>query len=83
MSGLFSKPKMPAMPAPIPVPTTDDARQAEEDTLRLRRRRGLASTFLAGRTARAGAAASLLGAGGGESMGTGRALPSKISASEL
>lgn len=81
MSGIFSKPKLPAMPAPIPVPTTDDARQAEEDVMRLRRRRGLASTFLAGRTMRAGSAsASLLGQGGGETTGQARALPSKVAA---
>lgn len=65
MSGILKRPKLPDMPAAIPQPTTDDARQAEEDVMRVRRRRGLASTFLAGRTSRGSASSSLLGAGGG------------------
>jgi hypothetical protein len=71
MSGIFSKPTMPTVPDPIRPPTTDDARQAEEDMLRLRRRRGLASTFLARGGSRMGAAGSLLGSGGGSSGGGG------------
>ena len=63
MSGLFS-PSMPATPEPIKPPTTDDARQADEDLKKLRRRKGLASTFLTGQ--RTKAASSLLGAGVGE-----------------
>jgi len=61
MSGIFSPPKLPPTPEPIKPPTVDDARQAEEDMLKLRRRRGLASTFLAGKV-RPSAAGSLLGA---------------------
>ena len=60
MSGLFS-PSMPATPEPIKPPTTDDARQADEDMRKLRRRRGLASTFLTGQRTRA--SSMLLGAG--------------------
>ena len=61
MSGIF-KPTMPTMPEPIKPPTVDDATQAEEDFNRLRRRRGLASTFLLGKTQRGTSAAdSLLG----------------------
>lgn len=65
MSGLFS-PSMPATPEPIKPPTTDDARQADEDIKKLRRRRGLASTFLTGQKARA--SSMLLGAGSGDTM---------------
>lgn len=66
MSGLFS-PKMPAVPEPVKPPTTDDARQAEEDLTKLRRRRGRAATFLMSQGDRTrGAAASLLGAAGGD-----------------
>lgn len=76
MSGLFS-PKMPAMPEPVKVPTTDDARQSEEDLMRLRKRRGLASTFLfnrpSGRPGSAGAASMLLGAAAGDSAAGGAA----------
>jgi hypothetical protein len=74
MSGLFS-PKTPKIPEPVKPPTEDDALQTEEQLSRLRRRRGLASTFLMGRTSRAGAASQqLLGAsGGGQSQSSGGA----------
>jgi hypothetical protein len=39
-------PEMPALPAMPKSPTTDTAAQAEEEMMRLRRRRGRASTFL-------------------------------------
>lgn len=65
MSGLFA-PSKPAVPEPIKPPTTDDARQADEDIRKLRRRRGLASTFLTGQRTRA--SSSLLGAGSGDTM---------------
>ncbi len=61
VTGLFQQPSMPAIPDPIKPPTVDDARQAEEDLLKLRRRRGRASTFLFGRTP-ASASSALLGA---------------------
>lgn len=76
MSGLFS-PKMPAVPEPVKPPTTDDARQAEEDLTKLRRRRGRAATFLmsqAGARNR-GAASSLLGAGTSDTATTADASP--------
>lgn len=64
-AGIFSQPKMPAA-KPLPVqPTVDDARQAEEDLARLRKRRGRASTFLAGTFGKpTSAAASMLGSAG-------------------
>ena len=37
------RPSMPKVPDPIKPPTTDDARQAEEDIGKLRRRRGCCS----------------------------------------
>lgn len=61
MSGLFGKqPKVPQAPK---VPTVDDARQAEEEVMKLRRKRGRASTFLSQTAARTGlSAADRLGA---------------------
>lgn len=56
---------MPAIPEPIKTPTVDDARQSEEDLLRLRRRRGRASTFLTGQQRSAKASSQLLGASNG------------------
>ena len=44
MSGLFSKPKIPAPVAAPPVPTVDDARMRIDEQERLRRTRGRAST---------------------------------------
>lgn len=65
------RPKMPAIPETPKAPTVDDAIQAEEDIARLRRRRGLASTFLVGRRQRtSAAAASLMGTGSGTSLGS-------------
>lgn len=58
MSGIFS-PKAPKIPEPIKPPTIDDARQADEELMRLRKRRGLASTFLVRQGPRRGAAAQL------------------------
>lgn len=72
MSGLFS-PDIPATPEPIKPPTTDDARQAEEDLTKLRRRKGRASTFLFGKTAKSGAASTALGAGSDGAVTTGAA----------
>lgn len=71
MSGLF-KPKMPAIPETPKAPTVDDAAQAEEDILRVRKRRGLASTFLVGgeRQRTSAAAAALMGNGDGTSTGS-------------
>lgn len=63
MTALFSSPKMPAAVAPPPTPTVDDTRQAEEDLMRLRKRRGLASTFLFGRSKPGRIASGILGAG--------------------
>ncbi|CAB3644111.1 hypothetical protein [Trinickia soli] len=52
MSTLFSKPSTPSLPPPPvapPPPTVDQASvQAENDADALRRRRGMASTILAG-----------------------------------
>lgn len=57
MSTLFGKPSAPALPPPPvapPPPTVDSASvQAENDADALRRRRGLASTILAGNGASA------------------------------
>lgn len=65
------RPKMPAIPETPKAPTVDDAVQAEEDIARLRRRRGLASTFLVGQRQRtSAAAASLMGTGSGTSLGS-------------
>lgn len=65
------RPKMPAIPETPKAPTVDDAVQAEEDIARLRRRRGLASTFLVGQRQRTSAAASsLMGTGSGTSLGS-------------
>ena len=65
------RPKMPAIPETPKAPTVDDAVQAEEDIARLRRRRGLASTFLVGqRQHTSAAAASLMGTGSGTSLGS-------------
>lgn len=50
MSGLFSGP--PKVPTPPPAPTVNDAEVAGQDKAdALRRRRGMASTILAGATA--------------------------------
>jgi hypothetical protein len=69
MSALFSSPKTPKMPDPPPAPappsTTDAAAARAQETERLRRRRGTASTILAGETAASPgsvAAKTLLGA---------------------
>lgn len=64
------RPKMPEIPETPKAPTVDDAVQAEEDIARLRRRRGLASTFLVGQRQRTSAAASLMGTGSGTSLGS-------------
>ena len=65
------RPKMPAIPETPKAPTVDDAIQAEEDIARLRKRRGLASTFLVGQRQRtSAAAASLMGTGSGTSLGS-------------
>lgn len=65
------RPKMPAIPETPKAPTVDDAVQAEEDIARLRKRRGLASTFLVGQRQRtSAAAASLMGTGSGTSLGS-------------
>jgi len=79
MQALIGKsPKIQQVAPPPPPPTVDDTRQAEEDLARLRRRRGLSSTFLFGRgKPGATAANSMLGsgpvgtAGGGTTGGTG------------
>jgi hypothetical protein len=68
MTSLFS-PKMPKAPEPVKPPTTDDTRQAEEDLMRLRRRRGRAATFLGGMRGRPSAASMLLGSGIGSATG--------------
>lgn len=48
MSGLFGG-GAPSVPTPPPAPTIDDAEAAGENTAdQLRRRRGMASTILAG-----------------------------------
>lgn len=52
MGGVFSKPKMPAMPAPAPVvptPTVDQSRMDQDRADIMRRRRGRAATVLAGK----------------------------------
>lgn len=50
MSGLFSGP--PKVPTPPPAPTVNDAEVAGQDKAdALRKRRGMASTILAGATA--------------------------------
>lgn len=65
------RPKMPAIPETPKAPTVDDAVQVEEDIARLRKRRGLASTFLVGQRQRtSAAAASLMGTGSGTSLGS-------------
>lgn len=71
MSGLL-KPKLPAIPETPKAPTVDDAAQAEEDILRLRRRRGLASTFLVNsdRQRTSAAASALMGNGTGTATGS-------------
>jgi hypothetical protein len=65
------RPKMPAIPEPAKAPTVDDAAQAEADIMRLRKRRGLASTFLVGREqrTRSPAADALMGTGTGTALG--------------
>jgi hypothetical protein len=65
------RPKMPAIPETPKAPTVDDAVQAEEDIARLRKRRGLASTFLVGgdRQRTSAAAAALMGTGSGTALG--------------
>lgn len=78
MAGLFS-PKVPKPPEPVKPPTIDDTRQADEELMRLRRRRGRASTFLAGQQPRRAATASLLApltpsTGPGSESGGGRAM---------
>jgi len=63
MSGLFSKPKMPSVPAKAPDVATP-AVQAAADAERKRMRTGLASTMLTGSSGVTGApvsAAKLLG----------------------
>lgn len=65
MSGLFGG-SAPSTPTPPPAPTIDDAEAAGQETAdQLRRRRGMASTILAGANADASQpktqAASLLG----------------------
>lgn len=69
---LFS-PKMPAIPETPKAPTVDDAAQAEADIVRLRKRRGLASTFLVGQRQRTSAATALMGTGTGTALGSGGA----------
>jgi hypothetical protein len=72
-------PDMPAPTAPIAEPgdpTIDEARQAEEEANRLRRRRGLASTFLTRTFGRPGLnSASAALSGGGVPAGTGLDAP--------
>jgi hypothetical protein len=51
-------PPPPPPPAPVPVPTVDEAKDAADNSDKIRRRRGLASTILAGGNA-AGAAGDL------------------------
>ena len=79
MSGLIT-PKMPKIPEVPKAPTVDDAAQAEDDILRLRKRRGLASTFLVGgeRQRTSAAAAALMGTGDGRSLGADRTGRSKV-----
>lgn len=68
---LFS-PKTPSIPEPPKAPTVDSAAQAEADIMRLRKRRGLASTFLTQPGVKASPAASaLMGTGTGTSLGAG------------
>lgn len=60
MSAVFSKPKTPTLPKPITPPTRDEAKIAADESTRLRKRQGRASTILtqsATRTAQAGEAA--------------------------
>ena len=66
---LFS-PKAPRIPEPPKAPTVDTAAQAENDIMRLRKRRGLASTFLT-QPAASSAASALMGTGAGTSLGAG------------
>lgn len=47
MTGMFKQPKI-KVPAPTPVATIDDARQNQEASDRLRRRRGRAAMTLTG-----------------------------------
>jgi hypothetical protein len=69
MSGLFS-PKIPKAPEPVKPPTIDDTRQADEELMRLRRRKGLASTFLVSqRPRRPGAWSQLTDMAGGAAAG--------------
>jgi len=55
MSGVFSKPKMPKIPdppaPPAPPAMTDAVMAADNEAARLRKKRGTASTVLAGDTA--------------------------------
>lgn len=72
MKALFGAPKMPEMAQPPAPPTIDNTRQAEEDLARLRRRRGLQSTFLFGRgKPGAPSAGAMLGSGERATMGGG------------
>lgn len=45
MSGLFSKPNI---PKPLPVPTRDEAKEAQQVGDRLRQRKGLTAHMLTG-----------------------------------
>lgn len=46
MAALFSSPKTPKIPAPVPPPTLDQASLNAEQNDRLRQRKGRASTLL-------------------------------------
>lgn len=50
MSGLFSKPKMPAVQEPPPPPTIDDAARERDLNDTMRRRKGRAAALYAGKT---------------------------------
>lgn len=71
MKALFSPPSMPALQPPPPPPTIDDTKQAEEDLARLRKRRGLMSTFLFGTGKPTNSSAMLLGPGASGAPSTG------------
>jgi len=70
MSRLFS-PKMPSVPEPPVPPTYDEQRQAEDDLMAVRRRRGRASTFLTGGLGRRTMASDMLLGGSSGAPGTG------------
>jgi hypothetical protein len=73
-------PEAPPIAEAPTTPTTDDARAIEEEQMRLRRRKGFASTFLTRMFGRPGvnSSSATLGAGGAAPAGTGLDAPKPV-----